>query len=119
MKKIIFTIVSTLIFTSALFAQSEFQLYDRSNSILDERFLYSLAIDSNQVVWVGCNKNLYRFIDGKFSVFQYKFDDDSLSGYFNDIMVSNTGAVWFNRYTGRVGLEKRLFSYSKPIPIVL
>jgi len=95
-----------------LFAQIPFRLYNHTNSILDEHSLYSLAIDSNQVVWAGSYSNIFRYINGSWTSANTILTADSLTGYITNIEISNSGTVWFNQEKYKYSLENRLFSYN-------
>ena len=77
------TVSAVLLFVSVIkiYPQELWHLYNSSNSIIDETNLFSLALDSSQVVWLGERLSLYRFINGKWEKdFSDAIDDRWVSG---------------------------------------
>ena len=102
------------IFIIQINSQELWHLYDSSNSSIDEKNLYSLSLDSSQVVWLGERLALYRFVNGVWNKdFKSEIDDSLDSDYFiYDIQTSAAGDVWFTKARYWNNNVDNLFRYS-------
>lgn len=116
MKKIIIVLLSTVI-NAGYFAQPYSNLFDHTNSPIDETNLHSLAIDSSQVVWLGSYPNVYRFLNGGWQYIDPNIFSDTMGTkyYIQDIQVSGSGEVWLTKahYGRNNGMS--LYKYSDGI----
>ncbi len=98
------------------FAQSYSNLYNHTNSPIDESKLYSLAMDSSQVVWLGSFSHVYRFINDNWQDIKPDiFSDTSGFYYIKDIQVSNIGEVWLTnpKFSGNDNISLIKYSVGK------
>ncbi len=75
------------------------KLFDHTNSPIGNDWLSSLAIDSNQTIWIGSNENVFRYIYGNWHPIEPNIFTDSENSaiLIEDIQVSNSGDVWITK----------------------
>lgn len=107
-------LITFFIINIALYAQTTIKIYDSSNSPIDESNLHCLAIDSNQVVWLGSYPHVYQFINGNWHGVEPNIFADSIGTKFSiqDIQVSGVGDVWLTKSHIGTNDNKRIFKYS-------
>lgn len=86
-------ILIIFVFTQYLSYSQEVKLYDESNSPLVSSKLTSLAIDSMNNIYVGCNY-IYKF-HKSWTLFD-SLKIDSISYSINDIEISPNGTIWIS-----------------------
>lgn len=90
MKSLKFTLIF-FVFIQYLICPQEVKLYDESNSPLVSSKLRSLAIDSTNNIYVGCDY-IYKF-NNSWTIFD-SLKIDSISYSINDIEIAPMGAIW-------------------------
>lgn len=97
--KILIIMLTFLLINVECFAQSSSILYNHTNSPIDETNLHSLALDSNQVIWLGSFPNVYKFSKNRWQNIEPNIFADTLGAkfYIRDIQVSENGDIWFSK----------------------
>lgn len=94
MKFFIYIIVLlTLLNIKTYSNNKEWLVFDKSNSALNSNIITSLAIDKNNIYWVGSSNGLIKF-DGIKSTLYDKSNSKLPNDYVNDIKIDNNNILW-------------------------